>query len=187
MMAKKSPLKDSLIDPGDCALVIIDVQEKLMPVIANKEKVLENVLRLARFSKILGIPVVITEQDRLGPTLVEVQKELSYVEPAKKVHFNCFHCEPFRDAVAKTGKGTIVLAGVEAHICVAQTALYGLTDFAVHVVGDAVSSRTVENLNAAVERIRQAGAVISSTEMFIYEVLRKAGTDAFKAALQLVK
>jgi nicotinamidase-related amidase len=186
-MEKKSPFKDNLIDAGDCALVIIDVQEKLMPVIANKEKVLENVLRLALFSKILGIPAIITEQDKLGPTLVEVKKGLPRVEPVKKIHFNCFHCEPFRDAVAQTGKRTIILTGVEAHICVAQTALYGLADFAVHVVGDAVSSRSVENLNVAVERMRQAGAVITSTEMFIYEVLRKAGTDAFKAALQLVK
>jgi nicotinamidase-related amidase len=81
----------------------------------------------------------------------------------------------------------LVIAGVESHICVAQTAIYALPDFNVHIISDAVSSRTSKNRHIALERMKQAGAVISSTEMFIYEILQKAGTDAFKATLQLVK
>lgn len=176
-----------LITRDNCVLVIIDVQEKLIPVISNKERVVENIVRLASFARIIGMPVILTEQTRLGPTLLEAKKELSHVQPINKIHFNCFFCKEFSDEIEKTGRKTLIVAGVEAHICVAQTALYALPDFNVHIISDAVSSRTPENRHVALERMRGAGAIISSTEMFIYELLRGAGTDEFKAVLQLVK
>ena len=171
----------------DCVLVIIDVQEKLVPVISNKERVVGNVIKLLSFAKIIGMPVILTEQARLGLTLPEVRKELSYVQAINKIHFNCFFCKEFSDGIEKMGRKTLIVAGAEAHICVAQTALYALPDFNVHIISDAVSSRTPENCRVALERMGRAGAVISSTEMFIYELLQRAGTDEFKAALKLVK
>ncbi|MBP9560706.1 MAG: isochorismatase family protein, partial [Syntrophorhabdaceae bacterium] len=91
------------------------------------------------------------------------------------------------EQIRASDKKTLILTGVEAHICVIQTALSGLSDYNIHIIEDAISSRTRENKKIAIERMRQAGAIISSTEMFIYEILQKAGTDEFKAILQLVK
>lgn len=176
-----------LITRDNCVLVIIDVQEKLVPVISDKERVVENVIKLSSFAQIIGMPVILTEQVGLGLTLPRVRKELSRVQAMSKVHFNCFFCKEFSDEIEKAGRKTLIVAGIEAHICVAQTALYALPDFNVHIISDAVSSRTSENCHVALERMGRAGAVISSTEMFIYELLQKAGTDEFKTVLQLVK
>jgi len=185
-MENASPA-EHLIIRETCILIFLDIQERLMPVIAERERVLENAIRLARFSRIIGLPVVITEQEKLGATLPELKNELIDVSPITKIHFNCFNNDIFSEQIKSSGKKTLVLTGVEAHICVAQTALSGLSGFDVHVIEDATSSRTRENRLTAIERMRQAGVIITSTEMFIYELLQKAGTEEFKAALQLVK
>ena len=177
----------SLVAREDCILVIIDVQDKLMPVIADKEKVISNVARLVQFCRITGIPVVVTEQQKLGGTVSEVRGELPVEGAIQKVHFNCFSCEDFAERVKKIGKKILVLTGVEAHICVAQTALHALSSYDVQVISDAVSSRTADNRSIALLRMRDAGATITSTEMFIYEILQKAGTDEFRAVLPLVR
>jgi len=105
----------------------------------------------------------------------------------EKISFNCFLSAEFEERIKQLKRKTLILVGAEAHICVAQTALHALSSFTVHVVKDAVGSRTAENRNIAIERMQQAGAIITSTEMFIYEVLERAGTDRFKEVLQLVK
>jgi nicotinamidase-related amidase len=179
--------RQSLIAREDCALIIIDVQEKLLPAVSDKEKVVENVVRLVKFANIIGLPIIVTEQEKLGNTVPEVKKELANVQPINKVHFNCFFCNDFAARIDTLGKSTLVLAGAESHICVAQTAIFALPRFNVHIISDAVSSRVQENRIISIERMRQCGAIISSTEMFIYELLQKAGTDEFKAVLPLVK
>ncbi|HOT43209.1 MAG TPA: isochorismatase family protein, partial [Syntrophorhabdaceae bacterium] len=126
-----------LITRENCILIFIDIQERLMPVIADRERVLENAIRLARFSRIISLPVVITEQEKLGTTLTELKKELVDVLPITKIHFNCFNHDIFSEQIKTSGKKTLVLTGVEAHICVAQTALSGLSGFDVHVIEDA--------------------------------------------------
>ncbi len=186
-MADRTRAVDHLISRDDCALIIIDVQEKLIPVISGKEEVVQNVIRLARFADIAGIPVVVTEQEKLGSTLPEVKKELAAFRPVPKTHFNSFACKEFRDEISMINRHTLILTGVEAHICVLQTALHGMENYNVHVVGDAVSSRAPENRKVAMDRMMQRGATITSTEMFIYEILQKAGTDEFRATLPLVK
>ncbi|OPX92588.1 MAG: Isochorismatase family protein [Syntrophorhabdus sp. PtaU1.Bin002] len=186
-MEKISVPKPALLERDDCALVVIDVQEKLLPVIAGHQGVLQNVLRLMRFCRIAGIPIIVTEQEKLGPSVHQVEKEAAAVPTMQKVHFNCFLSEDFAHILETVRRNTLILAGVEAHICVAQTALYALPRFNVHAVADAVGSRTADNRQIALQRMRQAGATITSTEMFIYEVLQRAGTEEFKAALQLVK
>jgi nicotinamidase-related amidase len=186
-MARKARAANNLVSRDDCVLIVIDVQEKLMPVISERQGVTQNVIRLARFANIAGIPVVITEQEKLGPTLPEVKHELAATRPVSKVHFNCFSCKEFQDEVSRMGRHTLILTGVEAHICVLQTALHGLGKYEVHVVGDAVSSRAPDNRKTALERMQRCGATITSTEMFIYEILQKAGTDEFRATLPLVK
>ncbi|MCX7965375.1 MAG: isochorismatase family protein [Syntrophorhabdaceae bacterium] len=184
---KKPEDKKYLIERKDCLIVLIDFQERLMPVIYNKENVLKNAVRLTQFSKIVNIPVIITEQERLGETVPELKNELKDIKAINKIHFNCFESAVFTDTVKQHKRHTLIIAGVEAHICVAQTALWGISNYNVHVIEDAISSRTEANCKAAIERMRQAGIIISTTEMFIYEILKKAGTEEFKASLHLVK
>ena len=171
----------------DCVLVMVDIQEKLLPVIANKEKMVENIVRLVKFSNIVKMPVILTEQQKLGSTIPEIKKELSDLHPISKICFDCFLCDEFAEKVNKIGKKTLIVCGIEAHICVTQTVLHALPHFCVHIVEDAISSRTIENWKIAVARMSRSGAVITSTEMIMYELLQKAGTDEFKATLQLVK
>jgi nicotinamidase-related amidase len=177
----------NLIAREDSVLVVIDVQEKLMPVIIEKEKVTDNVVRLLKFAQIISLPLVLTEQEKLGNTVPVVFEAAHHLSPIRKLDFNCFGCQEFVDQVRRFRRKTLILAGVESHICVAQTALAAVPDYAVHVVMDATSSRNRDNWKVALKRMRQAGVVITSTEMVIYELLRRAGTDEFRAALPLVK
>jgi isochorismate hydrolase len=168
-------------------LIVIDIQEKLMPVIANREQVIDNAVRLLKFSQIVGLPVIVTEQEKLGSTVPEVRREIPDFNPIRKIAFDCFLCGEFADHVRQIGRDTLILTGVETHVCIAQTALHALPLFKVHIASDAVSSRTLDNWNIGLERMRQSGAVISSTEMIIFELLQQAGTDEFRATLPLVR
>jgi len=178
---------DTLLEKNDPLLLIIDMQERLVPVIADKETVIENIVRLAKFCRIIGLPAVLTEQQNLGDTLPEIREELKDIEPVAKLEFNCFGSSAFSRRIRKEGRNTLIIAGVEAHICVAQTALHAHPAYVVHVVSDAVSSRSLHNRDVALERMRRQGITVTSTEMVIYELLGKAGTDTFREALKLVK
>ena len=176
-----------LINKEETVLIIIDMQERLFPAMAEKEKLQENVMRLVRFSKVLGLPVLLTEQEKLGNTLQEIREELKEVQPIGKVDFNCFGCGAFSQALAGLRKKTLLLAGIEAHICVAQTALHAAPEYTVHAVSDAIASRSPHNHRIAVERMMRCGITITSTEMAIYEILRRAGDEVFREVLRLVK
>lgn len=186
-MPQKYDAALQLIKREDCVLVVIDVQEKLMPVIQDKEIVIANTTKLVTFCGITGIPVIFTEQQKLGSTVKEVQESCHSFSAIEKIHFNCFLNPDFSHKINSMARKTFIITGVESHICVAQTAIWALKDYNVHIISDAVSSRSSDNKAIAVERMRDAGAVISSTEMFIYEILVKAGTDEFKSVLPLVK
>jgi nicotinamidase-related amidase len=181
------PYQPGLLRREDCVLVVIDIQERLLPVIWEKERVADNALKLAKFAAISNLPVLVTEQAKLGATIAPVSQEIAGFSPIEKITFDSFGCAEFQRAVAQTGRKTLLLAGIEAHICVTQTAITGLADHQVQVISDACSSRAPQNWAVAMDRLRQAGAVISSTEMVIYELLGQAGTDEFKATLPLVK
>jgi nicotinamidase-related amidase len=176
-----------MITREECVVVVIDVQERLIPAIAQNETIVQNTIRIVQFARLLDIPIVITEQEKLGPTVAEVSAETIGVNPIGKVFFNCFYEDKFDHYMKQFKNKTLILVGVEAHICVTQTALHALSSCKVHVLADAIGSRTFENRDIAIERMRQSGVIISSTEMFIYEILQRAGTDKFKATLQLVK
>jgi len=176
-----------LIRKDDAVLVVIEMQERLVAAVSDREGVVSNNVRLVKFSKIIGLPVILAEQFKLGATIPEIRNELEDVEPIVRSEFNCFGSEAFRQRLEELGRRTLIITGLEAHICVLQTALHALLDYAVHVVADAVSSRSERNRGIALKRMSQAGATITSTEMAIYELLEKAGTDAFKQVLRLVK
>lgn len=177
----------TLLDRKDCALVLIDFQEKLHRVIDDKDRLRDNAVRLAAFAGIVCLPVVVTEQQNLGPTLPEIKEALPAHSVFDKICFDCFGNQAFRDRLGLTNRKTLILAGIETHICVMQTALSALSRYQVHVVADAVGSRDPRNREVALARMQKAGVVVTSTEMFMYELLREAGTDEFRAALKLVK
>ena len=182
-----SEFTSNLLRREDAVLVVIDVQERLLPVMEGREKLVENMVRLLRFARIIDLPVVVTEQQNLGATVPAVRDELEDFSPIGKIEFDCFKRAEFVAKLRDFGRPALVLAGIEAHICVCQTALHALPDFNVHVVADAVSSRAADNRRIALDRMRQQGATISSTEMVIYELLERAGTDEFRQTLKLVK
>lgn len=182
--------KDYLLTRDGTVLVVIDVQEKLFAKMEEKERVAENICKLIRFADILGIPIVITEQypKGLGPTISEIRELTSTIKPIEKLEFSCLASSAFRERLAEIHAKNLVLTGIEAHICVAQTAIEALMyGYRVYVVHDAISSRRLEDKTVAVERMRQHGVTIVTSEMLMYEILRKAGTPEFKKVLKLVK
>lgn len=178
---------EGLLSRDDTTLVVVDMQEKLLPVIHEAVKTVENVVRLVRFAGIIELPILVTEQEKLGPTVEAVQSEIPGFSPVTKIDFDACRCDGFARGLERLGRGTILIAGIESHVCVTQTVLNLLPDFTVHVVSDAVSSRTRENREVALGRMSRSGAVISSTEMAIFELLGKAGTPEFKETLGIVK
>lgn len=177
----------SMLKKDDALVAIIDMQERLLQVITERERVVENVLKLVKFARMIGLPIILTEQQNLGETTSEIGAELDDIQPIIKLEFDCFESPAFADRIRQLNRNTLIIAGIEAHICVAQTALHALTDYETHVVSDATSSRSRHNWKVAIERMRHAGVTITSTEMVIYELLGKAGTDQFREALKLVK
>ena len=180
-----------MITPEQCALVVIDIQERLLPAIFEKERLLKNAQLLIRLALVLDIPTLSTTQYArgLGQTVPEIQSLLEKPSIDKQA-FSCFGSDAFCSAVKSIPgqRNTVLLCGMESHICVTQTALGALQEgYIVHVASDAVSSRTEWNWKIGLDRMRSAGGVISSTEMMIYELLRGSGTEAFKEMLQHLK
>jgi len=180
-----------LLRPETTVLVVIDLQEKLMPAIEGADAVLANAKKLLHLAKTLNLKTLVTTQNRkgLGPTLPEIE-ELAGVEPIDKVSFGCLGDDSFRTALERaTSRGSaLLMAGVETHVCVMQTALGALADgYLVHVASDASGSRTAANRAIGLERMRQAGAVMSSTEMAIFELLGNSSRAEFKQMLAHLK
>jgi isochorismate hydrolase len=171
----------------DGLLVVIDMQEKLVSAMTQKARIVTNTKRLLALARTIDLPVVVTEQENLGPTVNEIAEDIPRFAPIRKICFNCFLCEPFATRIKETGRSSLIVCGIEAHICVAQTALWAYPDFSVHVMSDAISSRSIDNVSVGIERMRSLGVTISSTEMLIYELLQRGGTEEFRAMLPFVK
>ena len=175
-----------------CALLVVDIQEKLLPPIFQKEQLLKNSQLLIRLAGILKLPTLMTTQyaKGLGNTVPEIASLLPETRPIDKQMFSCFGSDAFCSVLKRLpgNRNTVLICGMESHICVTQTALGALREgYIVHVASDAVSSRTEWNWKIGLERMRAAGAVISSTEMIVYELLRSSGAPAFKELLPYLK
>jgi nicotinamidase-related amidase len=180
------------LTPGRCALLVVDIQERLMPLISGREEVSRNTVLLLKGARVLKMPVLATTQyaARIGGLIPEVQAELDGVTPLDKMHFSCFGDPEVRARISRLlpAVNTLIVCGVETHICIYQTVLGALRDgFRVVVPADAVSSRTVKNYELGLARMRELGAVVASTEMVLYELLNQAGTPAFKELLPFLK
>jgi nicotinamidase-related amidase len=175
-----------------CTLIVVDIQEKLLPPIFENTRVLKNSQLLIRLAAVLKIPALVTTQyaKGLGNTTPEIASLLPDARPIDKQMFSCFGSEAFCSMLKRLpgNRNTVLLCGMESHICVMQTALGALREgYIVHVASDAVSSRTEWNWKIGLDRMRAAGAVISSTEMILYELLRSSGSPAFKELLPYLK
>jgi nicotinamidase-related amidase len=180
------------LDVEQCVLVVVDIQEKLLPPIFHKEDLVRNSTLLIRAAGVLKIPAIVSTQyaKGLGSTVPEIACLLPETAAIDKDRFSCFGSEVFCTLLKRLpgNRNTLLLCGMESHICVTQTALAALREgYLVHVASDAVSSRTEWNWKIGLERMRAAGAVISSTEMMIYELMRSSSSPAFKKMLPHLK
>ena len=175
-----------------CALIVIDIQEKLLPPIHEKEQLVRNSQLLIRLAGVLKMPLLMSTQyaKGLGSTVPDIAALTPEIQPIDKLMFSCFGSDVFCSSLKRLpgNRNTVLLCGMESHICVMQTALGALREgYIVHVASDAVSSRTEWNWRIGLERMRAAGAIISSTEMIMYELLRSSGSAAFKELLPYLK
>jgi nicotinamidase-related amidase len=181
------------LDRSKAALAVIDIQERLLPVIDRSDEVEKNAERLIRGCHVLEVPVLVTEQyvKGLGPTvgpLKQALEESGGYAPIEKLCFSSYGCAGFASKLHDLGTTQVILCGIETHVCVHQTALDLLdAGLGVWIAADAVSSRRAENRAIALDRMMQEGVKLASTEMVLFELTGVAGTEAFKAISKLVK
>lgn len=175
----------------DTTLLVVDVQARLMPQIHESERVNAQCVKLIEGAKVLGIPIVWTEQYKkgLGDSTAEIIAAVGdAARPMEKLEFGCLDNAAVLEAVKALGRPNLVLCGIEAHICVTQTALRGLEEgLNIVVAEDAVSSRRERDAEIGIARMRKAGAVPANVEMLLMEWLGAAGTPEFKQILPIIK
>jgi len=180
-----------MLDSNDTLLVIIDVQERMMPAISNHEDVVAQVARLAAGCRRLEVPILITEQytKGLGPTVAPVQGALGeWYRPIEKISFSACKEIHFMTQLEAAGRQEIILCGVETHVCLYQTAMdLRELGYSVHIAADAVGSRAERNYRIAMEKMVRHSIDTTSVEMFLFELMERADIPVFKEVQALVK
>ena len=179
-----------MLKAENATLVVVDVQGKLATLMHEKEKFYDAVVRMIKGARVLDIPILWNEQlpDKLGETIAPVRDALHGYEPLVKKSFSCCGNPNFVKELKALGRTQVLLVGMETHVCVYQTAMDLLRDgFEVHLVADAVSSRTAENRQIGIQAITDAGARLSCVEMALFEMLHVAEGEQFKACIKIVK
>ncbi|MBN1991737.1 MAG: hydrolase [Anaerolineae bacterium] len=180
-----------MLKVNNTALIVIDVQGKLAQLMYQKEELFAHLEQIIKGCQVLAIPIIWTEQvpEKLGPTLPEFAELLApNGDPLAKSSFSCCGHQPFMAALQALERKQILLTGIETHVCVYQTALDLLeAGYEVQVVADAVSSRTKQNRKIGLERMKEAEAKLTSTEMALFELLRVAEGDQFRQIARIVK
>jgi nicotinamidase-related amidase len=172
------------------ALVVVDVQEAFRTAVLDFDSVVRNVATLVQGANALNVPVLVTEQypKGLGHTVPELANHLDGVEAIEKVCFSAAGSAEFNRALAASGRNQVLLCGIESHVCVNQTAddlIARGTE--VHVAQDAVTSRSKQNRKLGLHKMERSGAVVTSVETALFELLGAAGTPEFKEIQKLVK
>ncbi len=180
-----------MLNVDNIALLVIDIQGKLAQLMHQKEILFANAKRMIKGAQVLDIPMIWTEQvpEKLGQTTPEIAELLAgSAQPIGKSSFSCCGDGPFMETFKAINRPQVLVLGIEAHICVYQTVL-DLVDMGreVYVVADAVSSRVVENKQIGLDRMKEAGATLTSTEMALFELLRVAEGEKFRAITKIVK
>lgn len=179
-----------MLKPDKTILVIIDIQSKLWNVMHEKEALLENARKLVKGMQVLGVPIILTEQNPqgLGLTVPELMQTMPQVKPLSKFSFSCWQEKGFQEAILESGRKQVLICGIETHICVYQTAMELLSSgYEVHIVADVVSSRAVRNRDTALDRVQGEGARLTVAEMVIYELMQTAKSPHFKEMLKVIK
>lgn len=187
-----------MLSTENTLLVLIDVQEKLTAVMYERERLITNLTKLLKGMKILQVPVLCMEQNpaKMGPTIAPVMSLLDGITPFTKTTFSCCGCDAFNTALQQSERKQVLIAGIEAHVCVYQTAVALIRDgYAVEVVSDAVSSRHIEDCTIGIEKIRDCGrhsvgsgqGHITTVEIALFELLRSAEHAKFRDILKIVK
>lgn len=174
----------------NAVLLVIDVQEKLIRAIYQKDELVDNLQRLVKGAKVLGVPVMMTEQypQGLGATIPEISQLLPEIQPLSKITFSCCADEKFLSAFESLGRKQVLISGIESHVCVYQTVLDLMASGCeVYVVADTISSRKLENKEIGLGLMKQFGAVLTSTEAALFELLKVAGGDKFKEISRIVR
>jgi len=179
-----------MLTTDNSVLLVIDVQEKVFRAINQKERLLDNLQRLIKGIKVLEIPILLTEQypQGLGTTIPEIAQLLLDSKPIPKICFSCCGDTGFLQELKKLNRKQVLIAGIESHVCVYQTAADLIAaDYEVHAVSDAIFSRTDQNRDIGLKMMTQLGAKLTSTEAALFELLKVAKGDKFKAISQIVK
>ncbi|MEN2399080.1 hydrolase [Flavobacterium sp. MC2016-06] len=171
-------------------LIIVDLQGRLARIVNESEKLVSNLEKLIRGCQILSLPIVWVEQNPqgLGHTIPELEKLLVNQKPLEKFSFNAFDNDSFKQAVLESNRKQWLICGIEAHICVYQTAL-GLLEnnFEVEIVSDCVSSRSKESIDLALQKLQTKGAALTNIEMCLYELVKNSKREIFREILNLIK
>lgn len=179
-----------LIECRKSCLLVVDVQEKLAPAMADAASVIRNAGILMRAAARLGVPLLVSEQypQGLGPTVPELRALAPESARLAKVSFSCAGDPVLQQRVKAAQRSVIVIAGLEAHVCVLQSALgFRQAGYETVVVADAISSRAPASREAALQRLRENGVEVATTEMVVFEWLGQAGTPEFKELSKLIK
>ncbi len=179
-----------ILNSEKSALLIIDIQERILSVERKKERVIENTIKLIQGCKVLNIPIYYTEQypKGLGPTHHGIKSELETVEAIQKMSFSCYGAGDLFKEFKNINIFQVIVCGIETHVCVQQTVLDLLANnFQVNLAADAVSSRRKIDYKIALERMRNNGAEITTTESILFEMLNVCGTPEFKEISKIVK
>jgi nicotinamidase-related amidase len=178
------------LNTDNTVLLLIDFQERLFPVMHDKEKLLGNLLKLVKGIQVLEVPIIITEQypRGLGPTIPEIKELIPGIKPVEKVCFDCNDEATFGEALGALKRRQVLVAGIEAHICVYQTAMsLARAGFEVQVAVDCIASRDPENKRVALSRMEAAGICPTTNEMALFELLKVAKGDKFKQISAIIK
>ncbi|MGE0606505.1 MAG: isochorismatase family protein [Pirellulales bacterium] len=187
-MSHPLPRSPELMSRGDTGLLVVDVQEKLMPLIPRQAAIVWNIRRLIDGALLLGVPVAATEQypRGLGPTVPSLAGLLGQIP--EKLHFSCGACGQMFDDFGNRGVRKILVAGIEAHVCVQQTVFDLLAaGFRVYLAIDAIGARHDIDCQTALRRMETSGATLTTTESALFEWCEVAGTPEFKQISQLVR
>lgn len=179
-----------MLNKDQTLLVLVDVQGKLAQIVQNSEQMLANMTKLIQGLQLLDIPIIWLEQypEGLGETSEQLKKHLNKQEPIRKMTFSACRSPGFTDALEAYDRTQVLVAGIETHVCVYQTAaMLKEQDYEVEVVADAVSSRTGTNKEIGLNKMQHLGIAPISVEMALYELMEEAGTETFKEMLKIIK
>ena len=184
---KRNP---KILNREKTALLVVDIQERILNVMQHKERVIENTIKLIKGFRLLDVPIYYTEQypKGLGETETKIKEELKSVNAIQKMSFSCYGAEDLFEEFKRKNLSQIVVCGIETHVCVQQTVLDLLANgFQVNLPADAVSSRKILDYEIALRRMENNGTEVTSTESVLFELLNVCGTQEFKDILNIIK